>query len=358
MIVNNIRDIDFGILQEFANDVRVTDMVVSESGRVWVDCGQGLKERATRVPLNNPALLREYAVWLCAQLGKRLDDACPIADASSTSGIRIHAVLAPLVSQGAALSIRFPSVNRYDLVSLSDQGMFPKELSCILSVLVKKRANIMITGSTGSGKTTLMKALLAAADCEDRIVSVEEIRELGELTQNHVSLSAREANVEGVGEIGLSQLVKATLRMRPDRIILGECRGEEIADLFRVFTSGHKGGMTTLHADEIEKVPARLMALGLLAGLEPAALCALAAGAFDVVIHVERSSNGRRMIKELGILQYASSASLLCGIPVLQLSCGIDGSIVMKFLPAWVKFSNYWNLPENMANICVDSSNN
>ena len=212
----------------------------------------------------------------------------------------------------------------------------------------------MITGSTGSGKTTLMKALLAAADCEDRIVSVEEIRELGELTQNHVSLSAREANVEGVGEIGLSQLVKATLRMRPDRIILGECRGEEIADLLRVFTSGHKGGMTTLHADEIEKVPARLMALGLLAGLEPAALCALAAGAFDV----ERSSNGRRMIKELGILQYASSVSLLCGVPVLQLSCGIGGIIVMKFLPAWVKFSNYWNLPGNMASICVDSSNN
>ena len=119
--------------------------------------------------------------------GKRLDDACPIADASSTSGIRIHAVLAPLVSQGAALSIRFPSINRYDLVSLSDQGMFPKELSCILSVLVKKRANIMITGSTGSGKTTLMKALLAAADCEDRIVAVEEIREQGALTQNHVS---------------------------------------------------------------------------------------------------------------------------------------------------------------------------
>lgn len=110
MVVNNSHDIDFGILQEFANDSRVTDMVVSEDGRVWVDCGQGLKECKPRVPMHSPKLLREYAVWLCAQLGKRLDDACPIADASTNSGIRIHAVLAPVVAQGAALSVRFPTL--------------------------------------------------------------------------------------------------------------------------------------------------------------------------------------------------------------------------------------------------------
>lgn len=348
---SNTRDIDFGILQEFAADLHVTDMVISEEGRVWVDRGQGLRECVPRVPLRNPTLLREYAVWLCAQLGKRLDDACPIADASSKSGIRIHAVLAPVVAQGAALSIRFPSIKRCDLLSLSNQGMFPQELAYMLSVLVQLRANIVITGSTGSGKTTLMKALLAVADSHDRIVSVEETRELGALTANHVSLSVREANVEGAGEISLSQLVKATLRMRPDRIILGECRGEEIADLLRVFTSGHKGGMTTLHADEVEKVPARLMALGLLAGLEPAALCALAAGAFDVVIHVERTADGRRMVRELGVLESSSQGSVLRGIAVLQLIRRADNRLNMEVLPAWAKFAQRWQLPEDITSI-------
>lgn len=350
---NNINNLDFGILQEFACDPLVTDMVISEDGRVWIDRGKGLRECAPRVPLNNPSLLREYAVWLCSQLGKRLDDACPIADASTASGIRVHAVLAPIVAKGAALSIRFPSMKSCDLLSLSNQGMFPKELAYLLGVLVRLRANMVITGSTGSGKTTLMKALLAMADKHDRIVSVEETRELGELTANHVSLSVHESNVEGVGEINLSQLVKATLRMRPDRIILGECRGEEIADLLRVFTSGHKGGMTTLHADEVSKVPARFMALGLLAGLEPSALCALAAGAFDVVIHVERAQNGRRMIREIGILESSSNGSALQGVPVLQLFPYGD-NVRMVVLPAWNKFAKRWNLPEDFS-LCVNS---
>lgn len=347
MVVNNLINLDFGILQEFANDSRVTDLVVSEEGRVWVDAGKGLQECIPRVPLKNPSLLREYAVWLCAQLGKRLDDACPIADASTNSGIRIHAVLAPIVAQGAALSIRFPALKRYDLLALSNKGMMPKELAHILSVLVKLKANMLITGSTGSGKTTLMKALLASANSQDRIVSVEETRELGELTANHVSLGVREANVEGVGAIGLSQLVKATLRMRPDRIILGECRGEEIADLLRVFTSGHKGGMTTLHADEVGKVPARLMSLGLLAGLSPAALCSLAAGAFDVVIHVEREFDGRRMVKELGVLEYLPGGGLQ-GVSVLRLERLRDDSIRMESFPEWAKFARQWQLSEDL----------
>ena len=165
----------------------------------------------------------------------------------------------------------------------------PKTWLPLLRGLVSRRATILITGGTGTGKTTLMKALLAECGASERIVTVEEVRELGMLgLANHVSLVSREANVEGAGAVGLPELVKATLRMRPDRVVLGECRGEEIADLLRALNSGHHGGMTTLHADGVARVPARMEALGLLAGLAPQALAMLMAGAFDVVLHLER----------------------------------------------------------------------
>lgn len=351
------RDIDFGILQEFVIDPRLTDMVITENGRIWLDYGDGLKEKIPRIPMNNPSVLRRYAVWICAQLGKRLDDARPIADVSSASGIRIHAVLAPIVSMGAVIAVRFPSQGVCNLDMLYKKGMYSLSVKNILSLLVRMRANILITGSTGSGKTTLMRALLSEADSNDRIVSVEETRELCGFKGDYVSLSTRESNVEGKGEICLPELVKATLRMRPDRIVLGECRGEEIADLLRVFTSGHHGGMTTLHADDVYKVPARLMSLGLLAGLQPRALCALAAGAFDVVIHVERMNN-KRMIHEIGVLtngsddysrclglQNNSENVVLHGIPVMCMT--VDKSTGAHYLApskCWNVFAQKWKI--------------
>lgn len=340
-----IRDgIDFGILQSLSQRSGITDMVVTEEGRVWADCGKGLQEYFPTISLRSADVLRQYAVWLCSQFGKRLDDACPIVDASSASGMRIHAVLTPLVAQGAALSVRFPPQEPYNLNALVDRGMFPRVIKVLLYLLVRSRANVLVTGSTGSGKTTLMKAMLLACDAADRIVSVEETRELMHMSANQVALSVRDANVEGVGCIGLPQLVKATLRMRPDRIILGECRGEEIADLLRVFTSGHRGGMTTLHADEVKKVPARLMSLGLLAGLSPASLCALAAGAFDVVIHVAPVA-GRRMIREFGVLH--CQGAVLRGVPVLRLEPRGDTDMAVVLTNEWKAFAKRWQLPRN-----------
>lgn len=148
------RDIDFGILQEFVIDPSLTDMVITENGRIWLDYGDGLKEKIPRIPMNNPSVLRRYAVWICAQLGKRLDDARPIADVSSASGIRIHAVLAPIVSMGAVIAVRFPSQGMCNLDMLYKKGMYSLSVKHILSLLVHMRANILITGSTGSGKTT------------------------------------------------------------------------------------------------------------------------------------------------------------------------------------------------------------
>ena len=293
------RTVFFGLLNDVASDPQVTDLAVTCDGRVWADRGNGMRETVLRVPFRSPQVVREYAVQLCAQLGRRLDDACPIADAASPDGIRVHAVIAPLVPQGAAISIRFPDRTMASLRHLS---------------------------------------LLAQCDVNERIVTVEEVRELGELGRgDHVSLVTREANVEGVGAISLTDLVKATLRMRPDRVVLGECRGAEIVDLLRAFNSGHHGGMTTVHADGVNRVPSRLISLGLLAGVSPQALAMLAAGAFDAVVHLERV-NGQRRITQIGELRVAHGE--LAGTPLAVW----NGCHPPRYAAEWGHFIERWGI--------------
>lgn len=325
-----------GLLDEVCDDRRITDVVVTCDGRVWVDRGAGMSEHHLRVPFRSPRMVREYAVQLCAQLGRRLDDACPIADASNVEGVRVNAVIPPLVPQGAAIAIRFPDRAHPSLDALCRQGMMPQEWLPVLHGLVARRASIVVTGGTGVGKTTLVKALLAQCDPRERVVSVEEVRELGMVgLANHVSLVTREANVEGMGAVGLPELVKATLRMRPDRIMLGECRGEEIVDLLRAFNSGHRGGMTTVHADSVSRVPARLISLGLLADVNPQAMAMLVEGAFDVVLHLERRA-GRRVIAQIGVL--ACHAGQLEGVTLATW----DGRTSARYASAWREFAHRW----------------
>ncbi|MCH9276603.1 Flp pilus assembly complex ATPase component TadA [Bifidobacterium amazonense] len=331
-------NIVFGPLETLARDPAVTDVAVTCDGLVWVDRGGGMRRWTPPIPFSSPATVRDYAVQLAAQLGRRLDDACPIADASSPGGIRIHAVIAPLVPQGAAISIRFPARSPPRLEALCAQGLFPGLWVPILCSLVDRRATLLITGGTGAGKTTLLKALLGRCSANERIVTVEEVRELGELGGgNRVSLVTRESNVEGEGAVGLPELVKATLRMRPDRVILGECRGEEIADLLRAFNSGHHGGMTTLHADSVERVPNRLASLGLLAGLSVEATAMLAQDAFDAVFHVKRDASGRRFISQIGYLGVDADGRLGGRVVAVW-----DGSGTPMSGPLWDDFADRW----------------
>ncbi|RBP97240.1 pilus assembly protein [Bifidobacterium aemilianum] len=328
---------NFGPLQFLIEDPALTDLLVNGQGEVWADWGQGMRRASAAIPFSNPEVVRQYAVGLCSQLGKRLDDACPIADASTHEGIRVHAVIAPLVPQGAAISIRIPSSQVLSLEDLGSKGLFPHTWLPVLKGLVDNRASILITGGTGAGKTTLLKALLAQCPDGERIVSVEEVRELGGLAAgNHVSLVSRESNVEGAGMVSLSDLVKATLRMRPDRVVLGECRGEEIADLLRAFNSGHKGGMVTLHADGVSRVPARLVSLGMLAGISAQAMALLAQGAFDAVLHLECSAGGR-VLTQIGCL--ASESGRLVGRPIALW----DGQGRAVPGPLWEWFQRRWS---------------
>lgn len=272
----------------------MTDIFVNGPADVWVDRGEGTERRAA-LPLT-AAALRELAVRLIALGGRHVDEATPCVDVRLHDGIRIHAVLAPISPSGTLLSIRLPRLRRFDVGELDRTGLFdPVPVDAVLD-LVSRRANILVTGSAGSGKTTLLSALLASAAPTDRIIAIEDVSELQVAHPHFVSLEARQANLEGAGEVGLARLVREALRMRPDRLVLGECRGAEVRELFAALNTGHDGGAGTLHANSLEDVPARLEALGALSGLGVTAVARQAVSAIGAVLHLERRDGVRRLV--------------------------------------------------------------
>lgn len=278
----------------------VTDVLVNGAREVWVDCGRGL-ERAD-VRFANDESVRRLAVRLAAQAGRRLDDASPFVDARLPDGTRVHAALA-CVAERTCLSLRVPPKRGLTLEAWVEGGGLTPEGHGLLSHLVRQRRALLISGGTGSGKTTLLASLLGVVDPSDRMVVVEDSRELVASHPHIVHLEARSANTEGVGAITLTELVRNALRMRPDRIVVGEVRGAELLDLLTALNTGHEGGLGTIHANTVEAVPARLEALGALGGLGRAALHAQVAAALDAVVHVARGADGRRYVAALGVVQ-------------------------------------------------------
>jgi pilus assembly protein CpaF len=278
----------FGELLSLVEDPRTTDVFCNGAGEVWVDHGEGL----SRAPLAlSEARLRELAVRLVSLGGRHIDEAAPTVDARLEGGIRVHAVLPPISPQGTLLSIRLPSQT---CVEVTDERLLD---------LVQARTNVLITGAGGSGKTTLLAALLSRADPRERILAIEDVAELRVIHPHFVSLEARQANLEGAGEVSLSRLLREALRMRPDRLVLGECRGAEVRDLLSALNTGHDGGAGTLHANSLADVPARLEALGALAGMSDAALARQAVSAIGAVIHLDRATRTVQAIGRLRIVR-------------------------------------------------------
>ena len=300
-----------GPLAPLLSDAEVTDVLVN-GVQVWVDRGAGL-HRAP-VTLRHPDEVRRLAQRLAAACGRRLDDGQPYADARLPDGTRLHAVLPPVATDGPYLSLRTFRQRPFSLPDLVEHGTVAPTVAPVLAAVVTARLAYLVTGGTGSGKTTLLATLLSLVPPTERIVLVEDAAELRPVHPHVVALQARTANVEGAGAVGLTDLVRQALRMRPDRLVVGECRGAEIVDLLGALNTGHDGGAGTLHANTPGDVPARLEALGLLGGLPRAALHAQVVAALQVVLQVRRTDQGR-VLESVSVLLPSGDQRLATVVP-------------------------------------------
>jgi pilus assembly protein CpaF len=298
-----------GVLEPLLCADGTADVLVTAPDAVWVDDGNGL--RRTDIRFADETAVRRLAQRLALAAGRRLDDAQPWVDGQLTGvgaggfTVRLHAVLPPVAVAGTCLSLRVLRPATQDLSALIAAGAIAPTAATLLADIIAARLAFLVSGGTGAGKTTLLAAMLNAVAPDERIVCVEDAAELAPPHPHLVRLVARCANVEGVGEVTVRQLVRQALRMRPDRIVVGEVRGAEVVDLLAALNTGHDGGAGTVHANNPSEVPARLEALGALGGLGRGALHSQLAAAVQVLLHVARDRVGRRRLSEIAVLRQA-----------------------------------------------------
>lgn len=289
-----------GPLEPLLRLTGVTDVLVNGADQVFLDRGGGLEPAPVTFP--DEAAVRRLAQRLAAAAGRRLDDASPYADLRLGDGTRFHAVLAPLARPGTVISLRVPSDRVFTLADLEASGTVPAPLGEVLRAIVAARCAFLLSGGTGTGKTTLLASLLSLVPPHERIVLVEDASELRPSHPHVVGLEGRPANIEGAGAVEVRTLVRQALRMRPDRLVVGEVRGAEVVDLLAALNTGHEGGCGTLHANSAADVPARIEALALAAGLAREAAHSQLASGVDLVLHLTRRGGVRRLA-EVGVPQ-------------------------------------------------------
>jgi pilus assembly protein CpaF len=307
-----------GALMALLAQADVTDVLVN-GAEVWVDRGRGL--RRVGVWLGSASDVARLAQRLAAAAGRRLDDGSPYVDARLPDGTRLHAVLPPIARDGPYLSLRTLRRRAFTLPELIAAGTVDAGGAALLAALVAARLAYLVTGGTGAGKTTILATLLSLVPPDERVVIVEDAAELRPAHPHTVCLEARPSNVEGAGAVTLRELVRQALRMRPDRLVVGECRGPEVIDLLGALNTGHEGGAGTLHANSPADVPARLEALGLLGGVPREALHAQVCAALQVVVQVRTTPTGR-VVDEVCLLLPSTQPRLVAAVPAWRRGAG------------------------------------
>jgi pilus assembly protein CpaF len=291
--------IGFGPLEPFLKDPHVSDILVNTYGRIYVE--RFGKLEATDARFKDDDHLSKIIDKIVSSVGRRIDESSPMVDARLPDGSRVNAIIPPLAVDGPMLSIRRFAVNPLELDDLIQYQTLPPELELILSGIIRARLNVLISGGTGSGKTTLLNVLSRFIPENERIVTIEDAAEL-QLKQEHlVRLETRPANIEGQGAIVQRDLVRNSLRMRPDRIIVGEVRGQEAFDMLQAMNTGHDGSLTTIHANSPRDALMRLETMVAMANLEIPSqfLRRFIASALNVIIQVSRMADGRRKLVSL-----------------------------------------------------------
>ncbi|MDY6808848.1 MAG: TadA family conjugal transfer-associated ATPase [Actinomycetota bacterium] len=295
-----------GRLEQLLGDPDVADILVVGPDNVWIDRGAGLQR--TDIRFDGEHAVRRLAGRLALNAGKRLDDAQPWVDGQLVGvgrrghTVRLHAVIPPVAHDGTCISLRVLRTATRNFDELVSLGAIPDDTVPVLRGILAARLAFLIVGGTGSGKTTLLGSLIGAMAHTERILCVEDALELDPPHPHIVRLVARTANVEGAGEVPVRALVRQALRMRPDRIVVGEVRGAEVIDLLTALNTGHDGCAGTLHANSTAEVPARMEALAALGGMARAALHSQLAAAVQVVLGVARTPGGNRGLTEIGVV--------------------------------------------------------
>jgi len=300
LLAELLRDfLGLGALEQFMADDTITEVMVNRPDQIYV-------ERAGRLQLTNARFLNENQVRAVIQrivqpLGRHIDESVPYVDARLPDGSRVHAIIPPLAIGGAKITIRKFFKNKLTTDDLIRLGSLNRQIAMFLEMMVKYRANIVISGGTGTGKTTLLNVLSNFIPDNQRIITVEDSAELNLSKQHVISLEARTASTEGTGAVSIRELVRNTLRMRPDRIVVGECRGGEALDMLQAMNTGHDGSMTTIHANSSRDALSRLETLVLMAGVDlpSRAIREQIAAAVHFVVQLSRLSDGSRKITDI-----------------------------------------------------------
>ena len=289
----------YGPLQPLLADDAVTEIMVNGTKSIYIE--KNGKLTVADINFADETSLRKVINRIVAPLGRRIDESSPMVDARLPDGSRVCAVIPPLAVDGSSLTIRKFAAKKFTAEDLIEKGSATVESLYMIAACVHAKLNILVSGGTGSGKTTLLNVLSGFIPDGDRIVTIEDVVEL-QLGQNHVvRLETRPGNAEGKGEISIRDLVRTSLRMRPDRIVVGECRGGEALDMLQAMNTGHAGSLSTLHANSPRDAMTRLETMVLMAGIEfpIAAIRQQIAGAVDMVVQIGRLRDGSRRIVQI-----------------------------------------------------------